>query len=490
MHRTLHETGLSEEEIFNSIHNFRKDDHDWQSGRTFGFVYYPGDEAARILRKSYDSGFFENGLNPAVFRSLRQMECEVVSMSASLLHGPPESVGNLTSGGTESILCAMKAAKKHHGGKCMLNTVLPSTAHPAFNKAADILDVEVRTIRNSGDTYLPDLDHAASLIDENTIMLAGSAPCFPFGQIDPLGEMNQLAREKNVWLHVDACMGGFILPFLEQTGEKIPVFDFRLPGVRSISADIHKYGYGAKGTSVVLFRNSMYRKKMYFVYTEWPGGLYASPTITGTRPGGAIVSAWAIMNYLGMSGYREMASKTLQASREIMSAINSTGELRIVGNPEATVFAFVSSGSLDVYELGDKLHERGWYLDKQLSPPSLHMTISAGNTACVGDFIHDLRESVKELQKRHVRTVVSHLRNSLLKRAVAILPGKLVKKIGSKAIKKIPDHTSEKENSAPMYGMMGKLTGTDALQDIILNFLDEVYRPAGASFSQDQGKPV
>lgn len=398
MHLKLRERGIDEEELATSFKELKKNDLDWESGRTFGFVYYPGEHAARVIMNAYNSFFFENGLNPTVFKSLRRMENEVVSMIASLLNAPDGAVGHLTSGGTESIICAMKASQKFHNKIAHPNIVIAETAHPAFNKAADLLNIQVRTVACKGKIPTPDISEIEYVIDENTIMLVGSAPCYPNGLIDPLEELSGLALRKNIWLHVDACLGGFILPFLEQLGAKIPAFDFRLPAVSSISVDIHKYGYGAKGSSVVLYRNAELRKKQYFVHTSWPGGVYASPSLTGTRSGGAIASAWAIMNYFGMKGYRDKAQETLHAARKIQKAISQSNELEIVGDPLATVFSFISKGRIDVYDLADELLSRGWHLDKQMKPPSLHITVSIGNIPYVDEFIADLEASVEKIK--------------------------------------------------------------------------------------------
>lgn len=476
MHLTIRETGLTEPAITDSFKEFQKNDLDWESGRTFGFVYYPGPESARVLINAYTAFFFENGLNPSVFKSLRRMECEVVSMIASLLNAPEEAVGNMTTGGTESIICAMKAARGFYEKNGLANVVMSETAHPAFNKAAGFLGVEVRAAACDEENHVSNAADLEALVDENTIMLVGSAPCFPNGLIDPLDELNQLALKKNVWLHIDACLGGFMLPFLEQLGEPIPPFDFRLPAVRSISVDIHKYGYGPKGSSVILYRNSTLRKKQYFVFTGWPGGIYASPSVAGTRSGGAIAASWAIMNYLGMKGYREKNRESLSAARKIQRAINQTEELKIVGNPPGTVYSFVSAGKIDIYELADELLTKGWHLDKQMNPASLHMTVSVGNLPYIDEFIADLKASVKKLKLRFIRRISHRLRNKLLNKAVLLLPPKLVEKFGVKAITNSQKSKRKKEHSAPVYGMMGALSGSDTLNEIILNFLDSVYK--------------
>lgn len=486
MHLSMPETGLTKEAIFNSLQIFKKQDADWKSGKTFSLVFYPGEEITELIQQAYLQYFFENGLNPSIFRSLKRMETEVVSMTASLLNAPADAAGNMTSGGTESIICAMKAAKKYAKSKNKNlqrpNAVMPTTAHPAFFKAADYLEMEIRLVNCTGDDLVPDIAHMRSLIDSNTVILVGSAPAYPHGLIDPLQAINDLALEKNIWMHVDACVGGYLLPFLEQLGEPIPLFDFRLPAVHSISLDIHKYGYGAKGSSVILFRNSEMRKSQYFVYTEWPGGLYASPTVTGTRPGGAIAAAWAIMNFLGQSGYRNLAKETLAAARKIQQGINDTKGIKVIGSPLTTVFSFTSEGKIDIYRLGDELTAKGWHLDRQLLPPSLHLSVSNGNIPFAEDFINDVKEATEKLSKNTVANFSDSLKQNIITQAVKILPENWLKKITNSSIKDIPNQTDNTGKTAPLYGLMGELSGTGTLEEMVLNLLDAMNKPGKESF--------
>jgi sphinganine-1-phosphate aldolase len=486
MQISMPETGLSKESIFNSFQTFKKQDADWRNGKTFSLVFYPGEEITELIQQAYLQYFFENGLNPSVFRSLKRMETEVVSMTASLLNAPADAAGNMTSGGTESIICAMKAAKKYAKSKNknlqQPNAVMPVTAHPAFFKAADYLEMEIRLVNCSGDDLVPDMAHMRSLVDSNTVILVGSAPAYPHGLIDPLQAINDLAVEKNIWMHVDACVGGYLLPFLEQLGEPIPLFDFRLPAVHSISLDIHKYGYGAKGSSVILFRNSELRKNQYYVYTEWPGGLYASPTVTGTRPGGAIAAAWAIMNFLGKSGYRKIARETLTAAQKIQQGINDTKGIKVVGNPLTTVFSFASEGKIDIYRLGDELSAMGWHLDRQLLPPSLHLTVSNGNIPFADDFVRDVKTAAENLSKNSVGNFSDSLKQSITTQAAKILPENLLKKIANRSIKDMPNQTDNTGKTAPLYGLMGELSGTGTLEDMVLNLLDAMNKPGKESF--------
>lgn len=479
------ETGLAKQEIFTRLKKFKQKDTDWKKGKTFSLVFYPGEEVSEILKEAYTLFFYENGLNPSIFRSLKRMESEVISMTAELLHAPETAVGNMTSGGTESIICAVKAAKKWsktNKKTVSPNLVLPQTAHPAFYKAADYLDIEIRLAKCIGEDLMPDMAHFESLIDNNTIMILGSAPAYPHGLIDPLQAINDLAEKHQVWMHVDACVGGYILPFLEQLEEPIPKFDFRLPAVNSMSLDIHKYGYGAKGSSAVVYRNSELRKNQYYVYTEWPAGLYASPSVTGTRPGGAIAAAWAIMHYLGKSGYRELAKKTLSTAQKIQKAINQHEGVHVIGNPKSPVFSFAGSKTVDIYRLGDELSELGWNLDRQLLPPSLHLTVSNGNVAYVNDFISDLNIALTQLSKKSFTNTTDKWKQKAAALSAKFLPDPVLRKIINTSIQQVPNQTDNSGKTAPLYGLMGELSGTGTLEDMVLNLLDAMNKPGKESF--------
>ena len=278
----------------------------WREGKTAVYVFNAGEDVTRVQKEAYTLYLSENGLGPAAFPSLKRMEEEVVAMGLHLLHGPRGAVGHMTSGGTDSITMAVKAARDYARSISLpepFNLVMPYSAHPAFDKAAALMSLEIRRVPVT-DAYLADVPGMSEQIDGSTIMLVGSAPSFPYGLIDPMAELSALAIERQVWLHVDACVGGYIAPFVRLNGAPIPDFDFALPGVLSMSADLHKYGYCAKGASTVFYRTEALRDFMVFDQRDWPAGRMVTPTLAGTRPGGAISSAWAVMNYLGVSGYQ------------------------------------------------------------------------------------------------------------------------------------------------------------------------------------------
>jgi glutamate/tyrosine decarboxylase-like PLP-dependent enzyme len=274
---------------------------------------------------------------------------------------------------------------------------MPRSAHPAFNKAAHYLGLKAVITPTSEDSVV-DLAAYRAAFTENTVFAMGSAFSYPHGIVDPIVGMSACAKEKGVWFHVDACVGGFILPFVEQLGYDIQPFDFRNSGVMSMSADIHKYGYMSKGASVVLYRDAELRKYQLFAYADWPGGVYATPCISGARPGGPIAGSWAVMRYLGREGYLRLARDAMQATRLLIEGINRIKGLHVIGNPPATTFA-VGSDTLNVYALGDKMNERGWHIDSQHMPPCLHFTVSPMHLKSVDLLLADLQAAAEEAAK-------------------------------------------------------------------------------------------
>jgi glutamate/tyrosine decarboxylase-like PLP-dependent enzyme len=276
--------------------------------------------------------------------------------------------------------------------------VVPETAHPAFEKAAHYLDVKAVHIP-VGEDFRADVEATHSAVNDNTILIVGSAPQFPQGVVDPIPELAAIAKEKGIPCHVDACLGGFILPWLRKLGYPVPDFDFAVDGVTSISADIHKYGFAAKGASCILYRDDALRKRQYFAYADWCGGIYVSPSMTGTRPGGAIAAAWATLQHFGQEGYLELAKKIMDTSEKLKAGIAEIPGLRILGDPVMGVFAFdLEKGN--VFVLGDEMEQRGWHLDRVQSPPALHLMVTPPHADIVDSFLQDLRETSAEVAAR------------------------------------------------------------------------------------------
>lgn len=400
----LQPRGIPRDKLFEQIRELKQQDADYRQGRTWSLVYYGGEELTAVLEEAYRMYFHTNALNPMAFPGLRKFENEVVAMTASMLGGGPGACGNMTSGGTESILMAVKTARDlaraRRPGVIAPEMVVPVSIHPAFLKAAHYLGV--KAVRTSlGDDFRADMDAVRAAVNDNTILVVGSAPAYPHGVIDPIEELAALAEAKGISCHVDACLGGFMLPFAGKLGYAVPPFDFRVPGVTSMSADVHKYGFAAKGASVILYRDREIRRHQYFALADWPGGLFGSPTMTGTRPGGAIAAAWAIMNYLGEEGYLHLARTIMDTAKALMEGIAAIPGLHIMGRPDMSVFAF-GSESLDMNLVGDAMEARGWRLDLQQLPPCLHMMVTPVHAPIVEDFLNDLRESVEAVEKGEV----------------------------------------------------------------------------------------
>jgi glutamate/tyrosine decarboxylase-like PLP-dependent enzyme len=273
--------------------------------------------------------------------------------------------------------------------------VLPISAHPAFNKAAHYLGVKANHVPLGAD-FRADVDVMRGMVTRNTVLLVGSAPNYPFGTIDPIPEIAALASEHGIPCHVDACLGGFLLPFIERLGYEVPPWNFKVPGVWSISSDQHKYGFAARGASSIMYRDAAYRRHQFFAQTDWPGGLYGSPTMTGSKPGAAIAAAWAVMTYLGEDGYTRLAKVMMDTARKLMDGINQIEGLHVIAKPAMSVFA-VGSDTLDVHAVGDALDTFGWHADRQQKPPSLHFMVTPVHEPIADAVLVDLRESARRV---------------------------------------------------------------------------------------------
>lgn len=400
----LDQKGIPKDMLLTQMRQLQEQDANWKGGKTWSLVYYGGEEITALLEEAYLTFFHGNGLNPLAFPSLRKFENEVTAMTATMLGGGAEGCGSLTSGGTESILMAVKTArdlgKVRRPQISAPEMIVPVSVHPAFLKAAHYLGVKaVRT--PVGPDFRADMAAVREAVSENTVLIVGSAPSYPQGVIDPIEELAALAQENEICCHVDACLGGFMLPFIEKLGYPVPLFDFRVPGVSSISADIHKYGFAAKGASIIAYRNKGIRRYQYFALADWPGGLFGSPTMTGTRPGGAIAAAWAIMKYLGEEGYLNLARATMESTKALQDGISAIQGLKILGEPAMSVFAF-GSDNLDMNLVGDAMEALGWHMDLQQNPSCLHLMVTTAHSSIVGQFLKDLRESVARVEAGEV----------------------------------------------------------------------------------------
>jgi sphinganine-1-phosphate aldolase len=397
-------TGLPKDEVLARLEGMRADDKDWRAGRCFGLVFHAGADVEDVARAASGLYLSENALNPLAFPSLGRMQHEVVEICADLLHGfdgDGNAAGFMTSGGTESILLAVKAARNRaraERGVTEPDIVVAESAHAAFHKAGEYFGVTVRKVPVRAD-WRADVDAMAAAMTDNTVLVVGSAPQYPQGVIDPIPALAALAAERDINCHVDACMGGFVLPFAERLGSPVAPWDFRVEGVTSISADVHKLGYAPKGASVLVHRSESLRSHHVFVFDDWLGGFYASSGMAGTKPAGPIAAAWAVLHYLGEEGYLRLTETTLAATRRLVEGVRTIPGLTVLGEPESQCVAIsASAGStVDVFAVMDVLAERGWQLDRQAPPDSLHATVSAGTAAAVDDFVADLRAVVTEV---------------------------------------------------------------------------------------------
>lgn len=395
----LPDSGWDADRIRDHLAAAKSHDADWRSGRIWSLVYYAGEAHTDFLTGIFRLYASENALSPSAFPSLRGFERDIVAMLRGLLGGDDRVVGTMTSGGTESILLAVKTYRdrvREAGGPAGTpEMVLPDSAHPAFLKAAQYFDVKPVIVPVGGD-FRADVGATAAAITERTILLVASAPCFPYGVVDPIAELGALAKARGLGLHVDACVGGFILPFAAELGRRAPAFDFAVPGVTSISADLHKYGYALKGASAILYREAGLRRHQFFVETGWPAGLFGSSAMLGTRSGGIIAAAWAALMRLGHQGYLDLARRTFALTDRLKSGIAAIPGLRIVGAPDMTVFAFASD-THNIFAIADAMGQRGWHLDRQVRPESIHLVVTPHHAAAIDPFLNDLATAVREV---------------------------------------------------------------------------------------------
>ena len=466
--------------VLQSMEKISHSDQAWKTGKMFGFVFNPGDESSKLLEKAYMDFAHLNRLNPTSFPSVRKFENEIVSMCANLLHGDENVVGNVTSGGTESIimtvLVAREMAKNKHKSGFKPELVMPVTAHPAFLKACHYLNITPRIIPVREDKRV-DVNLFKEAINKNTILLVCSAPCYPFGVVDPVVEIAPVAEKQKKLFHVDACMGGFMLPFMKDLGYPVPPFDFGLPGVTSISLDAHKYGYAMKGASIILYRNPELRMKQFYIYSDWPGGIFASTAMAGTRSGGSVAGAWALINYLGKEGYHKIVKQVMDATNKIISAVRSIPGLEVISNPDMSLIAFTSE-SQDIFTIADLMAEKGWHLDCQQFPDSLHLTISRGNAAVVDEFIRDLNSVMGQKEKLEAESKSAKFTTRAARVASKVLPGKTIGKLATmlsgKEKKSDGDHKPARQ--AAFYGLTGSLKSRGKVTDAIAEMLDGMYR--------------
>ncbi len=397
--------GTPKQELLDKLQSFRKNDLDPKSKKIWAYAYDAGEAARQIGKEAYSMYLSENGLDPTVFPSLLRLENELVAMAASHLGGDENTVGNFTSGGTESILLAVKAARDHASAERPHITtpemILPVTAHAAFHKAAKYFGVKIVPTPVGDTSFKADVAAMRAAITDNTILMVASAPSYGHGVIDPITELGQLALEKNLLLHVDACIGGFQLPYFKMLGAEVADFDFSVPGVTSMSMDYHKYAYCPKGASVVLYRDAALRKMQFFACADWTGYTVINAAVQSSKSGGPLAAAWAVLNFMGDEGYLAATRPVLEATNRIVEAIDAMADLRMMGRPEMSLIAFTSD-TIDVFQLVDEMNLRGWYLQAQLaygvSKQNIHLTVTPANAQTVDELLTDLRDAIEKVR--------------------------------------------------------------------------------------------
>jgi len=401
--KTIPEHGIEREEVLSRLKEFGEEDANYRESRTWSLVYYLGEEHTAFLKEAYGLYFSENALNPMAFKSLKRMETEIVQMTGKLLNGDDQVAGVMTSGGTETCLLPVVTYRDRARATGQVRSkpemIAPRSIHVAWEKAASYFGVKMvhAPLDNS---QRVDVEALEKRINRRTVLLVASAPCYPFGTVDRIKALGEVAQRHQLPLHVDACLGGFLLPFVERLGNEVPVFDFRVPGVTSIGADVHKYGFSAKGASVLLYRNMDYLRHQFFVYADSPTGVYASPGLLGTRPGGAIAAAWAALHAIGLDGYLEIAESVMETTRRLKEGIDAIPGLTILGEPAMSVFAYGSDEKeLDIYAVGDQMEEKGWTVDRIQHPSGLHCMVTPRHAEVVDAYLGDLREAVETVRK-------------------------------------------------------------------------------------------
>jgi len=438
--QAIPDEGMDGPALLEYMASLRGGDVRWREGRAFGLVYHHSEPHTELVKAAYNLFFSENALNPMAFKSLQRMEREVTRMTAGMFHGGPEVVGSMTSGGTESLLLAVLTyrnhARKHRSSVHAPEILAPESAHVAFSKAGEYFGVKI--VRTPLDRdFRADVGALERRIGPHTIGIVGSAPCYPYGTVDPIEELGAAALRHKLPLHVDACLGGFFLPWVERLGHPAPLFDFRIPGVVSMSADVHKYGYAAKGASTILYRNEEWFKEQIFADVDWCGGAYGGATLAGTRPGGAIAAAWASLLALGAQGFMDNAAAILETAARFREGIEAIPELALLGQPAMGVLAYASKDKqVNVYAVADRLEQKHWHVDRLQRPAGIHLIVNPGHARIVDEYLADLREAVEYVQTH-------------------------------------PD--AELEGNAPMYGLIAKMPLRGMVKKNVVEVIAKLY---------------
>lgn len=443
---TLPPKGISNVEVLQELDKHQLLKHsEWHKGRVSGAVYHGGDDLLELQSDAYTKYSIANQLHPDVFPGIRKMESEIVSMVLNLFNAPPGACGSTTSGGTESLLLAGLAAReygKKYKGISRPEIIAPVTVHAGIDKACYYFGMKLHKVALDAN-YKVDVSKVKRLVNKNTVLLVGSAPNYPHGIIDDIEALSKLALNYNIPLHVDCCLGSFIVPFLQNlyNNQQVPLFDFRLDGVSSISCDTHKYGFAPKGSSIIMYRHDKLRKCQYYVSSDWVGGMYGSPTLAGSRPGALMAGCWATLIHIGQEGYFQYAQDIVHAAMKFKTAIRThpvlSQHLEVIGEPISSVIAFKSKASMNIYGLSDTLTSNGWHFSTLQNPPALHFAFTKLTVSIVDDLI-----------------------DTLVKCTIETIDNK--QEISS--------------DTASLYGIAGNVLTAGVADRIVVGFLDALYK--------------
>ena len=399
----LPEKGIIMEEIMSRMDALADRDLPWHDGRTWGYVYDPGPEIEKVGHSAYLKFLNNNALDFTVYPSSLQFEKDLVSMAAGHAGGDKATAGSFTSGGTESIMLAVKAARDYYRFVqpeiTQPEMILPLTGHAAFHKAARYFDVKIVPTEVDRETFRADPQAVRDAVTPNTIMIVGSAPSYAHGVVDPIRELGRIALEKDVWLHCDACVGGVLLPYFRKLGAEFPDYDFSVPGVTSLSMDLHKYGYTPKGASLILYRNKDFKRFQIFATASWPGYTVINNTIQSSKTSGPVAAAWAVVNYIGEDGYLELAGRSYEATKKLVEGIARIDGLRLMAKPDFCLLSFTSD-KISIFNIIDEMRTKRWYIQPQFcfgpSRENIHLSIGASNAQWIEPFLRDLEECTKK----------------------------------------------------------------------------------------------
>ncbi|MFH2006461.1 MAG: aspartate aminotransferase family protein [bacterium] len=399
--------GRTRDEVARQLEQFTKDDFSWRDGKAFAYTFDAGKEAEAVAKEAFVRFMSKNALDPTFFPSVLELENQIIAMTAAHLGGDADTAGAFTSGGTESIILAVKTARDYFRSVrpdiSEPEMILPTTAHAAFHKAAHYLSVKVALVEVDPVTFRADPALMREAITENTILLVGSATSYAHGVTDPIPELGQLALEHGLLLHVDGCIGGFLLPYFKEFGADVCDFDLSVPGVSSISMDLHKYAYAPKGASVVLYKSRELRRHQIFACATWTGYTIVNTTVQSTKGAGPMAAAWAVLNFLGDDGYRKIARSLYDVTKQLTEGIESIPQLRLLGRPDLPLIAFTSD-TINVFHVVDAMAKRGWHIQPQLqmghSPANIHLSVNPSNVQHAAAMLADLREVVAQTKAK------------------------------------------------------------------------------------------